>query len=376
MMGSIPTLRRVRTLLADRSGNIALMAALLLPLLIGAAGVGLDVTRLVLAKTELQDAVDVAALAASSGLANEVMTPDQAKAAARNHLSIAMSNTKRAGLSVEELGDADAVARNADIRIDSSATGVGSGKKYTIVVSASMRQRLTPLSKLIGLADVTISARGQSIGSTATESALSMYLVLDRSGSMGENAKKAGVTKIQSLKSAVAALLAQLTEADPTNTYARTGAVSYNGSMNTPSELTWTEPTTLAYVNALTATGSTDSSKAIAKAYSSLMDVKEDEVHRVKSGLVPKKFIVFMTDGDNTTKQADTDTKATCDAARDKKVTVYSVAFLAPSKGKSLLQYCATSPSHFFAAEDADALVAAFASIGRDASQLAVRLTQ
>jgi hypothetical protein len=102
----------------------------------------------------------------------------------------------------------------------------------------------------------------------------------------------------------------------------------------------------------------------------------EDKVHWDKTRLVPKKFIVFMTDGDNTTKAADTETKDTCDTARKNGVVVYTVAFLAPSKGKNLLKSCATSDSHFFAAEDADSLVRAFASIGRDASQLAVRLTK
>ena len=372
----ISSLRWVTTLAQERGGNFAMMGALLMPMLIGAAGVGLDVTRLVLAKTELQDAVDIAALAASSGLANEVMTPDQAKAAARNHLTIAMANTKRAGMTIDEALDADAVAKNAQITIDTASSGVGSGRKYTINVSATYRQRLTPLSKMLGLGDVTISASSQSLGTTATESALSMFLVLDRSGSMGESAKKNNLTKIQVLKQATAALLKQLTDADPANTYVRTGAVAYNDKMSTPSALTWTEATTLNYVNALTATGATDSSDAIEKAYTSLTNGDEDKVHFEKNKLVPKKFIVFMTDGDNTTKAADDETKATCDTARKNKVIVYTVAFLAPSKGKNLLKSCATSDAHFFAAEDSDALVAAFASIGRDASQLAVRLTK
>ncbi|MFP5076619.1 vWA domain-containing protein [Rhizobium sp. YIM 134829] len=365
-----------RALARDRGGNFAMMTALLMPLLLGAAGVGIDVTRLVLAKTELQDAVDVAALAASSGLANEVMTVDQAKAAARNHLAIAMYNAKRSGMTVDEAKDADDVAKNAQITIDTGSTGVGSGKKYTIVVSASSRQTLTPLSKMLGLGNVTLSASSQSMGTTATESALSMYLVLDRSGSMAESAKKLNLTKIQVLKQATAALLKQLTDADPANTYVRTGAVSYNDKMNTPSALTWTEQTTLDYVNKLTATGATDSSDAMEMAYSSLTNGNEDQVHKDKNKLVPKKFIVFMTDGDNTTKAADDETKATCETARKNKVTVYTVAFLAPSKGKNLLKACATSDAHFFAAEDADALVDAFSSIGRDASQLAVRLTK
>ncbi|MFP5078611.1 vWA domain-containing protein [Rhizobium sp. YIM 134829] len=370
------SLRLVRAFARERGGNFAMMGALLLPMLIGAAGVGIDVTRLVLAKTELQDAVDVAALAASSGLANEVMTVDQAKAVARNNLVIAMSNAKRSGMTVEEAKDADDVAKNAEITIDTSATGVGSGKKYTIIVSASSRQRLTPLSKMLGLNDVTLSATGQSVGTTATESALSMFLVLDRSGSMGEKTNITGVNKIQSLKLAVAGLLTQMTKADPNDTYVRTAAVSYNGQMDTPSAFTWTEKTTLDYVNALTAKDSTNSSKAMETAFTSLTNGNEDEAHRIKNGLVPKKFIVFMTDGDNTSSSYDTATKKTCNDARAKNVTVYTVAFMAPAKGKSLLQSCATSPSHYFPAENANALIAAFASIGRDASQLAVRLTK
>jgi Mg-chelatase subunit ChlD len=91
---------------------------------------------------------------------------------------------------------------------------------------------------------------------------------------------------------------------------------------------------------------------------------------------VPSKYIVFMTDGDNNYTTADTTTKQWCDKARTAGIEVYSVAFMAPDRGKALLNYCATSSAHYFAAEDADDLNAAFEYIGDRATETATRLTQ
>eukprot|EP01036_Dinobryon_divergens_P037035 gene37035-48350_t len=54
---------------------------------------------------------------------------------------------------------------------------------------------------------------------------------------------------------------------------------------------------------------------------------------------------------------------------------VFSVAFMAPSKGRSLLQYCASSTSNYYDAQNAAELVAAFKEIGDKAVQASTRLT-
>lgn len=93
-----------------------------------------------------------------------------------------------------------------------------------------------------------------------------------------------------------------------------------------------------------------------------------------------------MTDGENnyyngkstsdSGKLSDAATKKSCDDARTAGIQVYTVAFMAPDAGKKLLSYCATDASHYFSAEDATQLTAAFKYIGEKASQLSVRLTQ
>ncbi len=113
-------------------------------------------------------------------------------------------------------------------------------------------------------------------------------------------------TKIESLKMAVADMLAQLVASDPDAEYVRTGAVSYNAAMQTPSPLNWGTLAASAYVSALTATGGTDSSLAFQTAYESIVAASENEAHHDVNGQVPVKYIVFMTDGDNNTTSADT----------------------------------------------------------------------
>ncbi len=72
--------RSVRRLIEDNSGNIALSAALVAPLVVLSLGLGIDYGYLTLQKREMQTVADLAAIVASSDLANM-------EATARKHLS-------------------------------------------------------------------------------------------------------------------------------------------------------------------------------------------------------------------------------------------------------------------------------------------------
>jgi Mg-chelatase subunit ChlD len=94
------------------------------------------------------------------------------------------------------------------------------------------------------------------------------------------------------------------------------------------------------------------------------------------------RFIVLMTDGENTgnsstwNKSLDTKTLATCTSARADGITIYTVAFMAPTNGQALLKSCAGTTANYFEADDMDELVAAFQAIGEKASERSVLLTQ
>lgn len=383
----------------DRGGNFGIMTAILLPVLIGAAGVSIQVTDMLLSQRQLQEAADAAALATATALANKTIQPADAQAFARDFVAGQMANY---------LQDTD--PSTTDIKnstaVNVSTTTSGKSVSYQVTVAPNYTINLNPMMRVIGFKTQNIAASGTTVsGHSETQGSVSMYLVLDRSGSMAEytttvnastptrdedcsytdpktnkNVKQTCTvtnyyTKIEALKLAVASLAGQLNTADPDSTYVRTGSVSYNDKMQTAQPLDWGTSKVVSYVNALTASGRTDSSAAFKKAYDSLVDPKEDKAHQDKTGQTPTKYIVFMTDGDNNVASADTTTKKLCDDARDKKIQVYTVALMAPAGGKALLNYCATTSAHYFAAENMTALLNAFKSIGAKAANQVTRLT-
>lgn len=67
--------------------------------------------------------------------------------------------------------------------------------------------------------------------------------------------------------------------------------------------------------------------------------------------------------------QADTRLDAICDAAKDKGIVVFSIAFEAPSGGQAALQSCASSPSHYFDVEGVE-ITETFHAIARQINSL------
>lgn len=401
-------------LLRDNKGNFGILGAVALPVVLVAAGVAIDATNLVMARNHLQDASDSAALAASSALVNQNMSIADAKLLAVNYLKAQMYNWNAGStMTTEEVKKlAEEFTNNTVVDIK-EVPGLGNNKSYYVDVSTKFAVKLNPMTQITGNKTMNVSTRSKAESSTEAKNALSMYLVLDQSGSMGENTATVNaaaptkqeayscgrrnnstcyrdvpnyLTKIESLKLATANLLTQLKNADVTSSLVRTGAVSYSSNMFTPTALNWGEQHVLNYVNALPASGSTDSSAAFAKAYADISTEAETNAHKIKNGQVPTKYIVFMTDGENNYYNgksnsssgdlSDAATKKSCDDARKAGIQVYTVAFMAPDAGKALLSYCATDSSHYFTAEDSTQLTAAFKYIGEKASQLAVRLTQ
>jgi Flp pilus assembly protein TadG len=367
-----------RRLMTDRAGNIALTFAIVSVPLLGAIGAGIDYMRAVNMHREIQASLDAALVAAIKdvGIKDEKAIKQQLA----NWLA------------------AEAVVSGA-YQLDTSSVVIDTSSQ---VVTATVRANVpTTFMRILGKETVPVAVQASIMGGeTITKSAFSMYLVLDQSGSMGEPTNstytsKCGIvtctkryTKMESLKLAVASLLTQFDTADPAEKYVRTAAISYDHRTRDPSGMEWGTSSAASYVDNLWPDGLTDSSGAMHEAYNLLRKTSgsksEDAQHQTKNGLVPEKFIVLMTDGENTKQQghwvvdnpeADEATKKTCDKAKDKGIKIYTVAFMAPDRGKALLNYCASGTEYYFDVENTAQIVAAFQSIGEKASKNLVRLT-
>ncbi|ARM13903.1 MULTISPECIES: TadE/TadG family type IV pilus assembly protein [Rhizobium] len=403
-----PCLRRM---LSDRGGNFGIMTAILAPVLLGAAGMAIQVGDMLLSKQQLQEAADSAALATATALANGTIQMSQAEAFAQNFVAGQMANYLQTGIDIKS-------ATGVDIKTTTS----GKSTSYQVTVSPAYDLTLNPLMQAVGFKTQHLSTSGRTVsGHSQSQGSISMFLALDKSGSMGDptatvnaddptepftydcnpHLNKKGTkiiydtctgsrahyyTKIEALKIAAGNLFSQLNSADPNAEYVRTGAVSYDLVEYTPSKLAWGITAVTSYVNALESGGGTNSSGAVNTAYTSLTaknaagNDAEDAAHKLKTGQLPKKYIVFMTDGDNNDdsrggRSYDTLTKATCDTAKAKGIETYTIAFMAPEGGQALLHYCASDDAHYFQAEKMEDLLAAFKAIGAKASAQVTRLT-
>jgi len=366
-----------RRFMMDRAGNIAMTFAIVSVPLLGAMGVGMDYMRAVNLHREIQSSLDAALVAA----VNDIGSKDEAA------LKQQLSNWLAAEASVAGSYTLDTTS----VVIDSTNHGI------TAKVTASVD---TTFLRILGKNTVPVAVKASVLGgedpSAASKTAFSMYFVFDRSGSMDEDTKEKYqtectkfngtkytcnkyYTKMESLKLATAALLQQFIEADTKTELIRTGAVSYNNNMQTPTALAWGVTGVSNYVQALSSGGTTNSGEAFQEAYDRLTatgDKSENNEHKKKNGnATPDKYILFMTDGANNVSGADKKTKEYCDLARAAKIKVYTIAFMAPKEGEALLRYCATSGNEYYEPQDTASIVAAFETIAKDASKRIVRLT-
>ncbi|MBB3289771.1 MULTISPECIES: VWA domain-containing protein [Rhizobium] len=399
MLAGSDLLCALKQLLRDRAGNFGILTAIAVPVLVAAGGMAVDVTNMSLSHSELQEATDAAALAAATSLANGTATTTTAKDLANNFVLGQMSNYLPGDTTTT-----NALKAGTSTTVTSSSNSSG-GTSYTVKVDASYGMQVNSMSRLLGMTSMTISSSSSSTSGTAVQkTALSMEIALDKSGSMLLNTNAIDKTqasciqyytngnylyqypnpispcyikKIDALKTAVSSLLDQLDAADPKSQYVRTAAIAWSSQVDSFSNLDWgTKTTRTNVVSGLNAQGGTESNAPMKKAYNSVTAVAEATAQSNNGNKTFQKYIVLMTDGENNDTSSDQKTLNTCQAAKDAGVQIYTVAFMAPTRGQTLLAACASSPSNYFDAQQMSDLVAAFKSIGAQAAKQMTLLTK
>ena len=338
----------IKKLLSNTSGNVALVFAISLMPIMLSVGAAIDYTRAANLRNKVAHATDAALLAAASAVLENVDLKNTSAVNARliqefepfflaNMTSITGYTYNGYTLSF----DPSTNKVNVDVKVDYSTTVFGIMGIDTLKTDVS----------------AATSMRGRVSG------AFSVFLVLDRSGSMGFPNGQGGI-KMDSLKIAVSDMITRLSNSDPNNKFIRMGAVSYDNAMWPAQNIGWNLSSINAYVQAITPLGGTDSSAAMTEGYNKLKMPVENALHLSKSGQKPTLTLVFMTDGDNNDPTDDTATLNTCNQAKSYGMEVYTVAFQAPANGKSLLSKCASDASYYYEPENTDDLIDSFDNIG------------
>lgn len=342
----------------DRSGNFGIMTAIMLPVLLGVAGMALDVTSAMERRSRIQALADSAALAAATAMANSEssMTSAEAEALAKSYfIGQTLQSDEAGGATKEELAKKK-LALASGMTVTATTTSKSkTADSYEVRMTANVDIALNGMTSLLGMNSMKVSV--DSYARSGREgNALSMYLVLDESGSMAydtttvnsaqptkqvrksRNVQKSRqetyncgsgwrpqtctrtvyyteteyyyetqtnyITKMASLKAAAATMFSELQKADPTSELTRLGADSYTHKTMSPEAMAWGTSKVADYVKKLPEppAGGTDASGALANALNALKVSNEAEksAHGEKDNTSFTRVIVLMTDGEMT----------------------------------------------------------------------------
>jgi len=422
----ISLLRRFRR---DRSGNVIVFFGLAIVPVLGLAGAAIDYARATTVRSQLNAAVDSAALMAARDASK--LTDAQ--------LRDRINGWIRAGLSPDEA----AAFPNATIGIDRTAR--------TVTIAAKVPVDKT-LFNVIGKDKIPIASNSQSSWGT---NMIEIALALDNTGSMASSGKiaalktasknlitimKDATTEPGQIRIAIVPFATQI-RLDPATykdsswlRYDQTRCVEYNkdiwgrnttckrtetisksnwrgcvsdrdknndtsdnapvtgvnatlypadfcdyGEMAVVRPLTdnWTALNST--IDAMVATGNTN--VTIGAAWGLAAVTQQTPLPEARAAATPRlqKFMILLTDGDNTENRfgdnvstIDTRTALACTSAKNAGVRVYTIRVI--DGNGTLLKNCASDPSMYYDVKNAAALSPVFDQIAREISQ--VRLTQ
>ncbi len=192
----------------DRSGNFAVIFAIsLVPLVMG-VGLAVDYTRLLAAKSDMQNALDIALLSTTKDIAQGKITASNAQSAVKRFFD-ANINANRYDLSSIQI---------VNFKFDPA----------TIKISADVKTDVELAFPVFG------SGNTRTVGTTSTasyvERKVEVSMVLDVTGSMGERIKSTGSTKIIDLKNATNVAIDAFLDSNAGNT--RVAIVPYSTGVN------------------------------------------------------------------------------------------------------------------------------------------------
>ncbi len=338
----------------NKEGNIAMTFGIALMPIILSVGAAVDYSNTERLKSKMANSVDAGLLAAAA-LVVETVDLDNKSAvetAARTQF-MAYASANYPGIRGTRYR-----AHNLSYNPDTKELSAKLNFDYSTFVL-----------RIIGKPTISVEVIAKTKIQLKAGGAISMFLVLDKSGSMSLSGR------MTTLKVAVNSLTTQFETADPTHQYVRMGAVAYDKRARTRERLGWGSTRTNRFVQRLRAHGDTNSTNAVRIADRELNNSRENREHNNRSGQVPEKIMVFMTDGANNRRRWDRATIRNCNIAKRHQIEIYTVAFQAPSRGRTLLRRCASDNAHYFEASNASELIQAFNKIGASVGEKLI-LTQ
>ncbi|ACT56861.1 VWA domain-containing protein [Candidatus Liberibacter asiaticus] len=191
------------------------------------------------------------------------------------------------------------------------------------------------------------------------------------------------IKKKHLVRDALASVIRSIKKIDNVNDTVRMGATFFNDRVISDPSFSWGVHKLIRTIVKTFAIdenemGSTAINDAMQTAYDTIISSNEDEVHRMKNNLEAKKYIVLLTDGENT--QDNEEGIAICNKAKSQGIRIMTIAFSVnktqQEKARYFLSNCA-SPNSFFEANSTHELNKIFRDrIGNEIFERVIRITK
>lgn len=386
----------------DERGNIAMMFGLLLFIILGAAGIAIDITRASMKRTEIAEAADAGILAAARYKANNPNANDDDLTAitrkvfdsgVKDKSSIVIKDFR-----ITHNADAGTFALDVDGGMNALIMGVMGQKYIDVGARTEVKAGRPPLLEVALALDVTGSMSKNGRMSAMKKSATDL---VDTLFEAGDADVKVGIVPFAQYVNVGSGHASEAWLKDPGK-----GWFGCVGSRGYPRDVQDADYLVVPAEGVIT--DNKECPKALTPLTNDDVDLKKsiagfapDGYTYIPSGLLwgwslltpaepfaegvsfaklkaedGVKALVLMTDGYNTRAPdypkhdsgdvllANDRTKEICANVKKDEIVVYTIAFeLTDTTIKGILEACATSPAHYFDATNSNELSNAFASI-------------
>ncbi|HMQ58309.1 MAG TPA: pilus assembly protein TadG-related protein [Rhizobiaceae bacterium] len=424
----------IRRFSTNQDGNFAMMLALAMPMMVAATGIGIDYARMASAKNTMNTIVDAAVLAVTRDITTGVIDADDAEAAVRGFIdgNLAAQGIDKTNFVIDDV-PVDLVAKTVGVKahstfplalmsiagIKQTTIEVESAAEYSDVkvelamaldITGSMGYDINGVpnnQKLNDLKSASLNALSILMPETAPKNprvrvGLVPYAGQVNAGAYAKKATKGASTKCVSERIGPDKYSDAAPGVSPVGPDLAYGNPPFKCREAAVQPLTTNRKALETTIKSFTASGCTAGHIATAWSYYMLSPqwstvwpaASAPEAMKTKG---VKKIAVLMTDGVfnthynsgvpyNCDDSSGSATKANseqyalklCESMRANGITVYTIAFAAPTQAAAMMKACATpdtsGETFFFDAKNGAQLTAAFEEIARNIQKL--RLTK
>lgn len=344
---------KLKDMLRDTAGNMTIIAAAGMGVILMAVGAAIDMSQLVSAKSRAADLADGMALAAAIA-AHEGETRNE-----RIELG------KEAAQAVYEanfasLGDIAGVTPIVDIDDDT--------KDVTITVEANVDSFIMGM---FGRGNSTTASKAIVSYELDGMPPISLAFAFDTSVSMSYNVTGSSISRLDVLQEATQQFFdsMEIAASDPVKlrSMLSTTFSSYNIDLVDSEDWSFGDDAiddVIDYVDDMVPDKGTNSTPSLQHSYDQLVTNRPSTAHNWKG------YLIFMTDGSNSDQIENDNSLAICNQLKaDPAITVVTVTLDFKEKGQGFVRDCA-SPGNYYDSDDAEKTISDFAAIGHEIGNL------